>query len=606
MEKATEDLPGLNYRGPVSNRAEIVSAWLSRLDQIDFAFQPIVHPVTGVCFGVEALIRGVEDIGYGNPHALFDAAFADDLLFIVDVKLREKAIAKFKRIDFHDKLILFYNYDPRILEMPDYRSGITESLMANFDLRPGQICFEINEKYPIDSHEILAGFSRNMKNRGIKIALDDFGSGFAGMELFYHADPGFLKFDRFLISSIDRDSRKKNICAHLIGLCRMQGIITIAEGIETEAEFRVCKDIGFDLIQGYFVQRPERDVASLKFNYEVIRQGAKTSQRRRLDDVELIRREILPIETIGIGDDVRVLLDKFHDQLLYNFFPVLDAQRAPLGIVHERTIKEYVYSPFGRELLSNKSVTRGLAAFVTACPTTDINTPQDKILEIFLANPDSEGVIIVQNTEYFGFLNAKSLLNVIHEKNLAVARDMNPLTRLPGNNVIHRFMSQALESTGNFCYFSYFDFDNFKPFNDRFGFRQGDRAITLFAEILRRLTPPDSLVAHIGGDDFFWGYSADQRAADTILRITEEIREVFDEEVKPFFQPEERARGAYISTDRDNVLRHFPILTVSVAIIESEPREKPGQPEDIAALLAHLKKEAKGNDTHTARASYKT
>lgn len=593
-----------NYRGSAATASELAQRWLIKTALVDFALQPIVHPLTGVLFGVEALLRGYENAGYLNPQGFFDEAFAEDALFIVDTSLREKAIAKFKRIDFHDKLILFYNYDPRILEMPDYRPGVTERLMTNFDLHPGQICFEINEKYPIDSHEVLKGFTRNMKERGIKIALDDFGSGFAGMELLYHADPGFLKFDRFLISRIENDARKKNICAHMVALCRMQGITTIAEGIETAAEFRVCKDIGFDLVQGFFIQKPQTDAAELFFVNEHIKAAADSGQRRRLNDVELIQREILQIDTIGIHDDVRVLLDKFHDQQTFNFFPVLDEQLRPLGIVHEKTIKQYVYSPYGRELLSNKSVTKGLRTFITPVPVADIHTPQDKILEIFLANPESEGVIIVQNTEYFGFLNAKSLLNLIHEKNLALARDMNPLTRLPGNTVIHGFMSKVLAQAGTFCYFAYFDFDNFKPFNDRYGFRQGDRAILLFAAILRRLVPGDFLIGHVGGDDFFIGQESVARNAGAFLRLVEEIQANFNEEVKPFFLPEERAAGYYASTDRENKAMQFRILSISAAIVELEPGRKPEKPEDISALLARLKKDAKSSTSGRALAAY--
>lgn len=595
-----------NYRGFVDNPSEKLASWLAKVARVDFAFQPIVHPVTGVTFGAEALLRGYENLGFAHPHSFFDAAYADDTLFIVDIALREKVISRFRQIECHDKLVLFYNYDPRILEMPDYRPGMTERLMANFDLKNGQICFEINEQYPIDSHEMLKNFSRTMKERGIKIALDDFGSGFAGMELFYHADPGFLKFDRFLISGIENDSRKKNICSHLVALCRMQGVTTVAEGIESEAEFRVVKDIGFDLVQGYFVARPVTAAEEIYPAYEHIRVAAAERQRRRLDDVELIGREILAIETISIDDDVRVLLDKFHDQRSYNFFPVLDANGAPLGIVHETTIKQYVYSPYGRELLANKSVTKGISAFITPCPTTDINTPQDKILEIFLANPDSEGVMVVQNTRYFGFLNAKSLLTLIHEKSLALARDMNPLTRLPGNNVVHRFMSDAMERDETFCYFAYLDFDHFKPFNDRFGFRQGDRAIMLFADILRRLAPADFLIAHIGGDDFFLGRETNQRAADEVLRLADEIRLAFEHEVKPFFQPADRERGFYTSTNRENEVKEFPILSVSAAIIELKPGEKPEKPEDIAAFLASLKKSAKGSRDHLASAAFES
>lgn len=433
-----------NYSHTTRQKPDLVAAWLEKVSRVDFALQPIINPANGFCFGVEALIREINPIGFAHPHELFDAACHDGVLFLVDVALREKAITKFKQLPFHDRLILFYNYDPRILEMPDYRPGVTERLMANFDLSPGQICFEINEKYPIESHDVLAQFVLNMKSRGIRIALDDFGSGFAGMELFYHSDPGFLKFDRFLISRINTDTRKKNICAHLLALCRVQGVTTIAEGIECEAEARVCKDIGFDLLQGFFIAHPTTNAAQILQSYAATRSIFSAVGQKRPTDAELIRREILPIETIGIDDDVRTLLEKFHDEQDYNFFPVLDGARAPLGIVHERDIKQYVYSPYGRELLSNKSVTPGLRSFVSHCPVTDIHTPQDKILEIYLAHPGAEGVIIVQDGVYFGFLNAKSLLNVVHEKNLAAARDMNPLTRLPGNTVIQAFMNEVI------------------------------------------------------------------------------------------------------------------------------------------------------------------
>lgn len=603
LPKIDELLPQSD-NGPKMPRPDLVGNWLNKVSKVDFAMQPIINPTTGICFGVEALIREIKPIGFIHPHELFDAAFADGVLFLIDVALREKAIAKFKQIPFHDRLILFYNYDPRILEMPDYRPGMTERLMANFDLSPGQICFEINEKYPIESHDVLAEFVLNMKGRGIRIALDDFGSGFAGMELFYHSDPGFLKFDRFLISRINSDARKKNICAHLLALCRVQGVTTIAEGIETEAEARVCKDIGFDLLQGFYIALPATNTGEILQSYAGVHRIFSLAGNKRSTDADIIRREILPIETIGVDDDVRKLLEKFHDEQDYNFFPVLDAARFPIGIVHERNIKQYVYSPYGRELLSNKSVTRGLRSFISHCPVTDIHTPQDKILEIYLAHPGAEGVIIVQDGIYFGFLNAKSLLNVVHEKNLAAARDMNPLTRLPGNTVINAFMNGALQKPHLYSYFIYIDFDYFKPFNDRFGFRQGDRAILLFAEILKRLSTPQSLIAHIGGDDFFMGLETDIRAADEMLELAENLRQAFEQEVKPFFSPEERAQGYYISTDRDNAVKKFPILSLSTAIVELKPGEKPEKPEEISTLMARLKKEAKFNAAGRAMGNF--
>ena len=601
----TPDLVGARKSFPEAERnTDRFSTWLSDLDRLDFAFQPIVHALTGITYGVEALLRGVENLGYASPKELFDAAFAAEALFVADIRLREKAIAKFKTIPFHEKLILFYNYDPRILDMPDYRPGVTERLMTNFDLSCDQICFEINEKYEINSHVNLGAFVKNLQERGIRIALDDFGSGYAGFEMFYHSDPGLLKFDRFLISGIESDARKRNLCSHMVNLCKTQGVTTIAEGIETEQEFRTCRALGFDLVQGFFVEYPQLETTSLQLTYEHIRQNEGKFQRRGADDTELISRSILRIETINITDDVRTLLDKFHDQLYYNFFPILDTNGYPLGIIHERTIKQYIYSPFGKELLANKSVTRGLRNFVTPNPIADINTAQDKILEIFVNNPECEGVIIVKNMKYFGFLDAKSLLGIINEKNLAAARDTNPLTGLPGNNMIHAFILDAVADPRNHSYFVYFDFDHFKPFNDRFGFRQGDRALNLFAEILRAQAGADMFVGHVGGDDFFISIESAERRADDILARVENIQHKFRNEMKPFFSPEARNQGYYLSTDRTNESRRFPMLPISAAIIELVPGHKPNTAEEISVLLAKLKKEAKANERHVASASY--
>ncbi|MCD8476564.1 MAG: diguanylate cyclase [Sulfurospirillum sp.] len=103
-----------------------------------------------------------------------------------------------------------------------------------------------------------------------------------------------------------------------------------------------------------------------------------------------------------------------------------------------------------------------------------------------------------------GYLSSRVLLEMINEKNIVDAKDQNPLTGLSGNRIINEFVSTAMESKEKVM-MAYFDFDNFKPFNDYYGFRKGDRAITLFADILRSAVGlEECLVGHVGGDDFFF------------------------------------------------------------------------------------------------------
>lgn len=589
---------GATATGPVA----AFIRWLGASEKLDFAFQPIVHPNTGKIYGVEALLRGTSELGFASAKELFDAAYEERTLFVLDIQLREKAIAKFRSLPQHKDLILFYNYDPRNLEMPNYRPGVTEGLMANSDLSTDQICFEINEKYQINSPAVLNNFVRNLKGRGLRIALDDFGSGYAGFELFYHSEPNFLKFDRFLISGIDSDSRKRSLCAHLLSMCRIQGVTTIAEGIETEAEFEVCRALGFDLVQGYYIHKPALAVNEIIADYAAL--ICKPQQYTKLQhNAEIVRRNISVIETIKINDDVRTLLDKFQNQNETSFFPVLDGNDYPIGIIHERSLKQYIYSPFGKELLANRSVTQGLRSFITPNPVTDINTPEDKILEIFVNNHDCEGVIIVKDMKYYGFLDAKSLLGIINEQKLAAARDINPLTGLLGNRAIDDYLHHALAAEKKYRYFIYFDFDHFKPFNDRFGFKQGDRALLLFAQILLGYEAKDNFIAHIGGDDFFLGVQSDHPCTEKVIELVKHIIDRFADETKPFFAPEERERGYYVSTDRKNEIKEFALLAVSAAIIEIQSSGNKSI-EQISALLAKLKKEAKLSTEHIALASF--
>ncbi|HPO48719.1 MAG TPA: GGDEF domain-containing protein [Spirochaetota bacterium] len=567
--------------------------WKKRIKEVDFAFQPIVNPLTGLTFAVEALLRNTDKIGFENISDFFDEAYDERQIFLLDLELREKAIKKFCNIDFYKKIKLFYNYDPRILEMNEYRLGETESILTKYDLEKDQICFEINEKYRVNSIKSLKFFINKLKERGIYIALDDFGSGFAGFELFYHSEPNFLKFDRFLISEINNDIKKKSFCAHIINLCKILNVTVIGEGVENEKEFLTCKELGFDLIQGYFIQKPTKEVADLKYFFDDIKELEQKNKRKKSNDSYLIFKEIIKLDTISVNDGVKILFEKFHDKLSYNFFPVIDTTGYPLGIIREKDTKQYVYSPYGKDLLLNKSMNKSLNKFITICPTLDIKTPQDKILEVFVNNPESEGIIITENTKYVGFLNAKSLLNILNEKNITYARETNPLTKLPGNILINQYILDSFEENEYYYYFIYFDFDNFKPFNDKFGFRQGDRAITLFADILKKSYDKEDFIGHIGGDDFFVGVKKKENAKTEIIVEIKKLIDKFTDGISSFYSKEEFVRGFYSSVDRSGIRKRFALLSVSSAIIEISKNSNNITQDDISLKLAELKKEAK-------------
>ena len=113
----------------------------------------------------------------------------------------------------------------------------------------------------------------------------------------------------------------------------------------------------------------------------------------------------------------------------------------------------------------------------------------------------------------------------------------------------------------------YFDFNDFKPFNDQFGFRQGDRAIQLFAEMMtKRLGRHATFIGHIGGDDFFAGFrDVDFELVECLVR---DLLSDFKSDVADFCPTEARERGYIMARDRSGVRRRFNLLSCSAGVVE--------------------------------------
>lgn len=578
-------------------KSELIEKWKSFLLKIDYAFQPIVNPITGTLFGAEALLRNTEKFGYDSIYDLLDEVYEEGELFYLDYELRRRALKKFQELEFYKKIKLFYNIDSRLLEMPEFQNEGFDEITAEFKLEKNQVCFEFNGRKEVKSKDSFINSINSIKKNGIKIAIDNYSSKNSSYEMFYTSSPDYLKVDRFLISGINKDIKKKSFCSHLVTYCKTQGILIIAEGIETLEEFYICKDLGFDLVQGYFILKPELSTKKIHQKFPYIQSLEKNNKRKNNIDQELIAKEIIKLDTMSISDPVTDLFEKFKNNLDYNFFPVLDENEFPLGIIHEKTIRNYVYSPLGKDLLQNKSFFSSLSDFVTKSPAVEINTSQSIILEVFINNPESEGVIITENFKYAGFLTAKSLLSVINDKNLSYAREVNPLTKLPGNILINKYINQTIGNTEEFRYYVYYDFDNFKPFNDRFGFRLGDRAIILFAELIQKSELfKKGFIGHVGGDDFFSGIVSASDISEKIENEMNRIIQKFSDDVTGFYPAEDIERGFYQSTDRNGEKVIFNFLSVSIAMISMSPGKVSISNDELTELLAQLKKEGKSSN----------
>lgn len=164
--------------------------------------------------------------------------------------------------------------------------------------------------------------------------------------------------------------------------------------------------------------------------------------------------------------------------------------------------------------------------------------------------------------------------------------DASPLTRLPGNRAIERVLEVKMFRNERFA-LCYVDLDDFKVFNDTYGYARGSELIKRTGEIIHRAkaryADPDDFVGHIGGDDFVL-IVASQKASATCEAIIAE----FDRVVPQYYDQQDRERGFIECRDRFGVRRQFPMMTISIAVV-SDSRRRFNSPVEIAKIATEIK-----------------
>jgi EAL domain-containing protein (putative c-di-GMP-specific phosphodiesterase class I) len=125
-----------------------------------------------------------------------------------------------------------------------------------FDLPYNKVSIELTERQLINKAEVCNKQFQSLRALGIKIALDDFGTGFSSLSQLLSLEMDELKLDRLLVSNIDSNKRNKALVTGIIAMARELNLSIIAEGVETETELSILKQLNVDLIQGYLIAKP--------------------------------------------------------------------------------------------------------------------------------------------------------------------------------------------------------------------------------------------------------------------------------------------------------------------------------------------------------------
>jgi diguanylate cyclase (GGDEF)-like protein len=570
---------------------QLTQLWLDRFEYLDIAFQPILNINTGKLYAVEALLRNVEAAGFKSIFSLFDQIYKEGILYPFDIKLRELAFKKFTTIHDYGKIKLFYNLDNRLFEIPNYTQGNTARLLEQFSMSKDHICFEISERHEISSECNLTTVLQHYQDEGYCIAIDDFGIGHSGYKLLYETKPDIIKIDRFFLSNIQDNLKKKILVRNITKLANQFGIKVVAEGVETKEELLICKDIGCNYVQGYLIQKPTCYAHEIHHQYKHITQILESDQRVKEVNSQIVSH-IEDIKAFDIKTKTSDVVKYLKKNPEVTIIPIVNSLNEPLGVLQEDALKHFLYSPYGMALLNNEFVeATKLKNLITTCGTADLSSDIATVIELFSNNPESVGILITKNSHYLGFLSARAIITIMNEQNIVYAREQNPLTKLPGNIAIERYLAKLPDEH---CMLCYFDLDNFKAYNDNYGFRNGDRVIMLFADILRQNLPSEFFKAHIGGDDFFVAVEFKKKDEERYIGYLKAIIKKFSEDVKGFYKKEDIELGYIVAKDREGNSRCFDLLSVSAAAISV--RHKANRNLDIFNHLLSLQKKSAKKD----------
>jgi len=220
--------------------------------EVDFtmAFQPIVDIETRSIFGYEALVRGLNNEGAGFVLSQLN----DNNRYRFDQSIRVKAIDLATSLGLQGMLSI--NFLPNAVYKPETCIRATLEAAAEMGFPTERIMFEVTEGEKVTDHAHLRGIFAEYKKHNFTTAIDDFGAGYAGLNLLADWQPDVIKLDMALTRNIDSDRVRKALVFAILSACRELDIKVIAEGIESREECLILAEQGVRLFQGYLFAKP--------------------------------------------------------------------------------------------------------------------------------------------------------------------------------------------------------------------------------------------------------------------------------------------------------------------------------------------------------------
>jgi len=553
--------------------------------RVSALYQPIVDFKRQSILGYESLIRGPSDSPLHSPVMLFDAARREGRLTELDLLCRRTGIRGFKERRLGGKL--FLNATPQGLMEPQHRSGLTLEFLHEIGLTPENVVIEITEQYPLTDFTFMDHALTHYRKMGFEIAIDDLGAGYSGLRRWSELRPEYVKIDRHFIQNIHEDSIKQSFVRSIVDIAKGLNCHVIAEGIETHEESQTLVEMGIRFGQGYYFSKPQSS-PPYTISSALFRMSSRVRTRNLLwqsrENIADLLHKAPCLKASNSLEESYVLFSR--DENL-SAVTVVDDQQCPIGLVRRSKLYSTFSSQYGRALHGAKSVLTCMdQSFVLVEKQWNIEDVSSLITDSMKTQIEAD-FVIVDEGRYAGVGKVLGLLKKITDLQIRNARYANPLTLLPGNVPIFEYLDQMIAEQQNFTV-AYCDIDNFKPYNDVYGYGEGDKVIKLIAEILRSNAHPcDDFIGHVDGDDFIIVFSS----TDWIVRC-QKILADFEQQIPNLYNNDDIQRGGILSQSREGEDRFFPVMSLSIGSVIPNTR-LPITHDDVANMASQAKHHAK-------------
>ncbi len=560
MNQARSQGGGFQYYSASMNekaleRLRIESGMMRSLDEGEFflCYQPKYAGDGREITGMEALVRWSRDGELVMPGAFIPVAEDNGMI----VKLGEWVLREACRqnVSWRDQGLspvqVSVNISARQLRDADFADKV-EGIVRESGLEPEFLELEITESAIMCISDDLVLKLLRLKELGVSISIDDFGTGYSSLSYLKNLPIDKIKIDRSFVMDIVTDPDDAAIVDAVISIAHALNLCVIAEGVESQAQFDFLVGRNCTEFQGYYFSKPLsaehfadllrsretaavcRDAAkSLRF-----REAAASRRKPRLSRIcralrgrepaalpaqasrftagrtetgggaECMRDVARLVQPVSPQDRIINVLSRFQLDPELKVLPVVE-EESVVGMVNRSTFfEEHIIGKQGyaAHINHSKKIKELMEPVAFTFEASTRIEDAAAILQSMISTLRIDNICITLNGVYTGMIDVNRIFKAMTEIQIVLAKGANPLSGLPGNTSIERQICERLDSKTPFD-IAYIDIDNFKPFNDYYGFQKGDEIIKKVAEIMERVVADSPFHAttfcgHIGGDDF--------------------------------------------------------------------------------------------------------